>query len=211
MGHSAIYSYNHDRNRYARRGRINNAHKHSSLGFRLMSSKDGQVSETENATSSSIDTNIDVKSSPEELESPEPQNSNVTVTTPNEDETSPQTSLSVSAKANKNQQPQKQKWQANNFEKDYQLLKTAMAKQSATTNLQQLQRKHLLDYGFARNRRPLVRDLLRTIAIIGGWMMLLLGGGAGGGHGATNDAIVRAWNMSQSSWRRKWHILAANA
>jgi len=98
------------------------------------------------------------------------------------------------------------KWQANNFENDYQLLKTAMARESAMTNLQQQQRKYTLDYGFARNRRPLIKDLLQTIVKIGAWMLFLIGGNAGIGIGSA----IEAWNVQQS-WRRKLHIIGAHA
>jgi len=96
-------------------------------------------------------------------------------------------------------------WKADNFDKDYQLLKTAMARQSAKTDLQQQQRKYTLDNGFARNRRPLFQYLLQAILKICGWMLFLNGGGACD----SVDGAIRAWYQSQS-WRHKLQILATN-
>ena len=44
------------------------------------------------------------------------------------------------------------KWQANNYKRDKQLLQAAISKHNAISNLQQLQRKYILDYGFACNK-----------------------------------------------------------
>ena len=100
---------------------------------------------------------------------------------------------------------QSSKWQANNFESDHQLLKTAMARQSAMTNLRQQQRKYTLDYGFARNRRPLLQDLLRYTITIGLWMIFSICGGAGAGRNGI-DTVVQTWKQHQS-WRYKMHVL----
>ena len=60
----------------------------------------------------------------------------------------------------------KTKWKAGNFERDYRLLQAALARQNSISNLQQLQRKYTLDYGFIR--RPLFKDLFSVIVNIGG-------------------------------------------
>ena len=95
------------------------------------------------------------------------------------------------------------KWEANDFENDYRLLKTAIARQNNILNLRQQQRKHVLDHGFARNRRPLVQDVLRNTIKIGGWMLFLIGGGAGKGF----DWDISSWGQT-ISLKRKCHILA---
>jgi len=58
------------------------------------------------------------------------------------------------------------KWQANNYKRDKHLLQAAISKHNAVSNLQQLQRKYILDYGFACNKRPLVNDVLFNVCKI---------------------------------------------
>ena len=103
----------------------------------------------------------------------------------------------------------KQTWQANNYSNDYTLLKTAMARQSAITNLQQLQRKHILDYGFACNKRPLVRDLLHVFVRIGLWVLFLSSSGNLGGNFGIRS-VIQAWNLPAQSVLHKLHVLATN-
>jgi hypothetical protein len=64
------------------------------------------------------------------------------------------------------------KWKADNFERDYQLLQAALARHNSLSNLQQLQRKYLLDHGFTK--RPLFRDVLSAICNIGSWTAILV-------------------------------------
>lgn len=64
------------------------------------------------------------------------------------------------------------KWKADNFERDYQLLQTALACSNSISNLQQLQRKYTLDYGFRRH--PLFKDVLRSVCNVGGSTALLI-------------------------------------
>lgn len=105
------------------------------------------------------------------------------------------------------------RWNASNYENDYKLLKTAMSKQSAITNLHQQRRKYTLDYGFARNRRPLFRDLLTTIVKISTLTMLLVSGdqrmGVGGAAisrgGYDITSLLQSWNC------RQVHVLATNS
>ena len=107
------------------------------------------------------------------------------------------------------------KWNASDYENDYELLKIAMTKQSATTNLHQQRRKYTLDYGFARNRRPLFRDLLTTTLKITTSTVLLVSGnqrmGVSGGVAVSSrggydiTSLLQAW-----SWRQV-HILATNS
>ena len=92
------------------------------------------------------------------------------------------------------------RWKAGDFESDYNILKTAMAKQSAMSNLQQRQRQHILDYGFARNRRPLVRDFLKAIVIVSAWTIFLTTGASSGSLGHLLKASKR------TSWLKKIHV-----
>lgn len=64
------------------------------------------------------------------------------------------------------------KWRPDNFERDYQLLQTALARHNSISDLQQLQRKYTLDYGFAK--RPLLKDALTAIFSIGALTTLLV-------------------------------------
>lgn len=90
-------------------------------------------------------------------------------------------------------------WQAGNFQNDYNILQNAMAKQSAMANLQEQQRRYILDYGFAGNRRPLIQDLLKAICIIGGWTVFFI---TGCYH------LSKAWE--HMTWFRKTHIAATH-
>ena len=94
------------------------------------------------------------------------------------------------------------KWQAGDFQSDYKILKNAIAKESAMSNLQQQQRRYILDYGFARNRRPLFRDMLKTICTIGGWTIFFI----------TGRASERFYHLSKvwehMRWFQKIHIAA---
>lgn len=92
----------------------------------------------------------------------------------------------------------KHKWKADNFQNDYRLLKTAIARQNAIPNLQQQQRKYMLD-GFARNRRPLIRDVIWNVGRIAAWAVFLIAG---------SDAAISGGIVS---WRRKLHIASAKA
>lgn len=92
------------------------------------------------------------------------------------------------------------KWQAGNFQNDYKILKIAMAKQSAMSNLQQQQRRYILDHGFARNRRPLLQDMLKAICIIGGWTIFFITGGAS----ERLHQVLKVWE--HTSWLNKIHI-----
>ena len=82
------------------------------------------------------------------------------------------------------------KWTAGNFERDYKILQTALAKQNSLSNLQQLQRKYTLDHGFIR--RPLFKDLFRLIVNIGSWSALLVAcrRAGTGGWAALNQSIL---------------------
>ena len=96
------------------------------------------------------------------------------------------------------------KWQAGNFQYDYKILENAMAKQSAMSNLQQQQRRYILDYGFARNRRPLLQDVLKAICIIGGWTVFFVTGGAS----ERLHYLLKAWE--HMNWFSKIHIAATH-
>lgn len=105
------------------------------------------------------------------------------------------------------------KWEANDYTNDYQLLKNSMARQSAKTNLQQIQRKYILDYGFARNKHPLLQDITQTIVKIGIWILFLSSSGniISDSNGSFIGAMT-AWNAdSTHSPIHKLHILTANA
>lgn len=65
------------------------------------------------------------------------------------------------------------RWQANDFDNDRRLLETAIARESSMSDLQQQQRKYTLDYGFAQNRRPLVRDALLAFVKADAWLIFL--------------------------------------
>ena len=91
------------------------------------------------------------------------------------------------------------KWQADNFERDYQLLQIALAKDKSLSNLQQLQRKYILEHGF--RRRPLLKDLLKCAFNIGAWTVLLIScNRAGGGLSALKD--------SKPLWRKACILLS---
>ena len=90
-------------------------------------------------------------------------------------------------------------WQAGNFQNDYKILQNAMAKQSAIDNIQQQQRRYILDYGFARF--PLVQDLLKAICIIGGWTVFFITGGA---RSESLHHLLKAWG--HMTWLNKIHI-----
>lgn len=97
------------------------------------------------------------------------------------------------------------KWEANDFDNDRRLLKIALARESAISDLQQQQRQYTLDYGFARNRRPLVRDLLHTFVKICAWLIVLV---SVHGDSALDGYCLRdVWNQPKSTLR-KFHILA---
>ena len=107
------------------------------------------------------------------------------------------------------------KWNASDYENDYKLLKIAMSKQSATTNLHQQRRKYTLDYGFARNRRPLFRDLLTTTLKITTLTVLLVSGnqrmGVSGGGAVSSRGGYDITSLLQAfSWRHV-HILATKS
>jgi hypothetical protein len=112
------------------------------------------------------------------------------------------------------------KWQAGDYDRDYRLLEIAMARQSAMADLHQRRRKYTLDYGFARNRRPLVRDLLSTTVKIGAWVAFLASGdpavvaGGAASRGGIVTSALRArgrWPpLSLWSWR-ELHVLAARS
>jgi len=96
------------------------------------------------------------------------------------------------------------KWQAGNFQSDYKILKNAMAKESAMSNLQQQQRRYILDYGFARNRRPLLQDMIKTICIISGWTMFFITGRAS----ERFYDLLKTWE--HMTWFKKIHIAATH-
>lgn len=107
------------------------------------------------------------------------------------------------------------KWNASNYENDNKLLITAMTRQSAVTNLHQQRRKYTLDYGFARNRRPLFRDLLTTTLKITTLTMLLVSGdqriGVIGGAAVSSRGGYGITSLLQAfSWRQV-HILATKS
>jgi len=107
------------------------------------------------------------------------------------------------------------KWNASDYENDFKLLKIAMTKQSATTNLHQQRRKYILDYGFARNRRPLFRDLLTTTLKITTLTVLLVSGdqrmGVNGGAAVSSRGGYDITSLLQAfSWRHV-HILATKS
>jgi hypothetical protein len=108
------------------------------------------------------------------------------------------------------------KWNASNYENDYKLLQTAMKRQAAIANLYEQRRKYTLDYGFARNRRPLFRDLLRITVMIGTLTMLLVSGnqrmsvssgGAVVSRRSCDDitSLLQAWSWCQA------HVLATKS
>ena len=82
-----------------------------------------------------------------------------------------------------------------------------MTRQSAMADLQQQRRKYTLDCGFARNRRPLIKDLLTALLKIGGLMFFLIRGCAGNGI----DEVMWACNQRPQLRRRKLHILTTVA
>ena len=86
------------------------------------------------------------------------------------------------------------KWKAGNFEHDYQLLQTAMARQNSISNLQQLQRKYMLDHGFPK--RPLFKVMLGAIFNIGGWTALLMI------CNRSDTSFISSWKESLSWWRK---------
>jgi len=90
-----------------------------------------------------------------------------------QDEIDPNDSKTSDTESNDNN-----KWQANNYKRDKQLLQAAISKHNAISNLQQLQRKYILDYGFACNKRPLVHDVLANVCKIGlfAWFMSSVSG-----------------------------------
>ena len=92
------------------------------------------------------------------------------------------------------------KWQAGNFQNDYKILKDAIARQSAMTNLQQQHRRYILDYGFARNRRPLIQDLIKAICIIGGWTAFFVTGYA------SNHWYHHVKTWKYMSWMSMLHV-----
>ena len=83
-------------------------------------------------------------------------------------------------------------WTADDYDNDYDTLKAALARHNARTNLKQQQRKHMLD-SFARNRRPLIPNALRSSLGIGLWTAMLFTGGA---------ALDRCWTQPLSIWKR---------
>ena len=178
--HMNMYHHNHHSNRiYCNRGLYkarNYCHYHnacSSSDSRLMSRRDDEqimIIDAENNTTTSFIDNYDRIDLSSNLQS-------YNNTTP------------ISTSITKASTVNKQKWQANNFTNDYTLLKAAMARQSAMTNLQQLQRKYILDYGFARNKRPLVRDIFHSFLRIGLWVLFLSSSGNLGGQFGIRSAI----------------------
>jgi hypothetical protein len=94
------------------------------------------------------------------------------------------------------------RWLAGNFQNDYELLKNAITKQSAMDKLQQQQRQYTLDYGFARNRRPLVHDSLKAFAIIGSWTVFFV-------SGCACESISHLLNVWEHiSWLKRIHLAA---
>ena len=88
------------------------------------------------------------------------------------DEATNSSLIDANERTNKTSPSAKPKWTADNFERDYKLLETALAKQNSLSSLQQLQRKYALNHGFPR--RPLFSDLFSLIANIGSWSALLI-------------------------------------
>eukprot|EP00956_Cyclotella_meneghiniana_P039327 scaffold169773_cov23-Cyclotella_meneghiniana.AAC.1 len=88
----------------------------------------------------------------------------------------------------------KTKWKADNFERDYQLLQTALSRDNSISNLQQLRRKYTLDHGFTR--RPLFKDALNGILNVSAWAALLISCSRAGMIGWA------AWSVSTSRWRK---------
>ena len=95
--------------------------------------------------------------------------------------------------------PPKTKWKADNYERDYQLLQNALARDNAISNLQQLRRKYTLDHGFTR--RPLFKDALNVIMNVSGWVALLMSCSRAGMVGWA------AWNASTSARRKLCMLL----
>lgn len=104
------------------------------------------------------------------------------------------------------------KWQANDFDNDRRLLEIAIARESAMSDLQQQQRKYTLDYGFARNRRPLVRDVVRKFTKIAVWMIFLRSVCEDSAFDGNIASSLRdSWNRPYPSTLRKLHILAVKS
>ena len=200
--HRNIYHHNHHSNTiYCNRGlcktTYNNYHNtHSSSDSRLMSKRDDEqmiIDAETNTTTTFIDNDDRIGLLSSNLQS-------YNNTTP------------ISTSTTKASTVNKQKWQANNFTNDYTLLKAAMARQSAMTNLQQLQRKYMLDYGFACNKRPLVRDIFHVFVRIGLWVLFLSSSGnflATGNFGIRS--VIQACNLPAQSVLHKIHVLAATS
>lgn len=118
-----------------------------------------------------------------------------------------ETSTSPTVKEKASKTKSSSKWEANDFDNDRRLLEMAIARESAVSDLQQQQRKYTLDYGFARNRRPLVRDLLHTLVKIGAWLIFLVSVRSDSAFdGRVGYCLRDAWNQP-IHWH-KLHILA---
>ncbi|KAL7548093.1 hypothetical protein ACHAWF_011380 [Thalassiosira exigua] len=169
----------------------------SSSAFRLMASKDDQPPGGKSAI---VENDLALSSDLTSLDDEEHKNATVAAPELASDEHQKSTTFTqLSAETNNSS-----KWEANNFESDLQLLKNAIARQSAMSNLQQQHRKYTLDHGFARNRRPLVQDALNTAIKIGGWIAFFMSGQVGDGVG-----VLGAWRNNQS-WRLKLQCLLAH-
>jgi hypothetical protein len=73
----------------------------------------------------------------------------------------------------------RRKWQAGDYESDYRLLDIELRRRRAMSDLMEKRRRHTLDYGFANNRRPLLRDLSYTIFGMCAMMTFLIRSGGG--------------------------------
>ena len=103
------------------------------------------------------------------------------------------------------------KWEANNYKRDKQLLQAAISKHNAISNLQQLQRKYILDYGFANNKRPLVHDVLTKVCKIGLFVCYLISSGSCCSVSSGISGVMHAWNNDPTtSLLSKLHMLTTS-
>ena len=131
------------------------------------------------------------------------QNSSGSSTSTQQDADSSPTTVETMEKSNSNSE-----WQANDFDNDRRLLEIAIARESAMSNLQQQQRKYTLEYGFARNRRPLLRDVLHTFAKVGAWMIFLASARDDSASDDSVSSLLRdSWDRSLPLNLRKLHML----
>jgi len=198
--------------------------------FRLMSSRRDDDSNLESNTSLIGHDSAIVSESPDLVESSTNDNPTAYNETATEitirgtsDENRPTVSAAEGTAETSADSNSEGKWRAGDYDRDHGLLGIAMARQSATADLRQRRRRHTLDYGFARNRRPLVRDLLSTAVKMGAWTTFLVGGdraGVGGGGAAASRGFgmmthaLRARGEWPSSSSRSWrdlHVLATRS